>query len=542
MNLIKKGFKILAASCLLLFFLSFLPEKSLGFSYSPSLNNLKIEAVVLEDGSIKVEQDMEFNSSSNYLFWIIPSSKADNIVIKQNGQIVLPSKVQKESQRTIVFWQQSSGYEYSTSSSSYLSYSLPPNVELRGEKELINLILIREPGQNINNLTVSLSYPDSFKNVGQRYYAIHGIDSARLLSGKTPSSFGYQANNISEYGIFSLDLVTPKGTFNLSWFDRTSLFIGSLSLEVILMISFILPLLTLFFLFSLYRNHIYTKDIAEARGVTSFPPSNLSPLMVDVIRNGKLTARGIGAELFSLLNKGYLTVVEKPGSIKLGKIKEPDQKLSKPEKILIRILFKRKELKGGLSEIEKKKKKSLFDKLTGDLFNYVNQKIKEEEYFIGDTSQIKNRVLKQAILIFFVAVLLAIFLLVFFPSSPWLSIAPISMTIVSLLIIRLRHFFTVRSPKGQDELADWLKFKNYLKKDHPIKRADKSIFLNYLPWAYLFSASQSWTRKFNRYPVSCPNWFISSKHGEPIEDQISKTTELLDRISKEIVGLKSPLS
>ncbi len=532
-------FVLAVSSLLLLFFLVF-PARISAYSYSPVIEQVDAMVEIGKDGSVTVDQEMVFNSNSNYLFWIIPSKNATNISISQGGQMVMPSKIKKEGDRTIVFWLSQDSQDYYTQSKSSLSYQLPSDISLRSGKELINHIYLKEPGQMIEELNLSVTYPGEIVSSEQRYYGVHGVGEVEY--SQENNRFDYQVSQISEYGIFSFDLVAPRGSFEQTFWEELKLSIGSLSLEVVLLISLVLPLIALFFLFSIYRNHIYTKDISNLKGYLDQPPSKLSPMEVDILRRGRLSQSGIGAQILSLLNRGYLTVVEKPDKTILGKIKEPNEEISEQDRMLINILFERKKLKGGLGEIEKKKRESLFDKLTDELFKKVNRKVFDMNLFVADQTKIKNRVLKQAILIFFVALLLAIFLLLFFPSSPWLAVAPVSMVFISLLIVRLRHFFTVRSPKGQDELVSWLKFKNYLKEEHPVTRADKATFLEYLPWAYLFSVSQSWTRKFNRYPIACPSWFASCTHGERIEDRIKKTTDLIDRISEEIVGLKSPLS
>jgi len=530
----------IAAVFLLLAFFILIPILTSAYSYSPIIEQIDARIEINSDGSAKVDQEMIFNSNSNYLFWIIPSSEASNILISQNGQMVIPSKIKRESGRTIVFWLEQDKQDYFSKSKFSISYNLPPNISLRSDKDLVNLIYLKEPGQIIEELSLALNYPKNIDSLEQRYYGVHGVGEVEYSSNG--NQFNYQVTQISEYGIFSLDLVTPRGSFNQSFWQELKLSIGSLSLEVVLLISLVLPLIALFFLFSIYRNHIYTKDISSLEGYLDKPPGKLSPMEVDILRKGKLSEKGIGAQIISLLNKGYLTIVEKPEHTVLGKIKEPDREMDKQDQMLINILFRRKELKGGFSEIEKKKKESLFDRLTDELFSYVNNKALERKFFVSDQTKVKNRVLKQAILIFFIAAFLAIFLLLFFPSSPWLAIAPISMVIISLFIIRLRHYFTIRSPHGQDQLVKWLKFKNYLKEEHSVTRADKATFLDYLSWAYLFSVSQSWTRKFNRYPIACPDWFASCTHGERIEDRIKKITDLIDRTAKEIVDLKSPLS
>lgn len=518
----------------------FLPKPSLAYSYSPLVEKVDAEVRVNVDGSIKVSQDITFVSSSNYLYWIIPSDKVENINIRQANQITLPTKIERDSSRTVILWQNKNDSFYQKTVSS-ISYRLPANVELRAGQEFVKLVYLNKPGQNIENINLKVIYPDSFNKLSQRYYAVHGVGLVEP-DQSTNSSFSYEINDFSEFGIFTLDMIVPQGTFELSLWDRLRLKIGSLSLQTVLLISFLLPLIALFFLFSLYRNHVYTKDISASPGRETHPPSNISPMELDVLRRGKLTKKGIGATLIKLLNEGYLTIVDKPKGVVLGKIKETDQALSQEEKILIKILFKRKELKGGLSQIEERKKKSVFDELTSKLFKAVSKKTSKKDFFVSDSSKIKNRVLKQAIVIFFSAVFLALFLLLFFPASPWLSIAPLSMILISLIIIRLRHFFTVRSIQGQEELAKWLKFKNYLEGDYPVKSASRSIFLGYLPWAYLFDVDQSWTSKFNRYPLARPQWFTGLDHSEIVDEQISRALDFIDKVASEIVGLKSPLA
>ncbi len=526
---------------LIVFFcLLFLPSVALGIGQTESISRLEVDIVVNKDGSVQIDQDISFISDSNYLYWIIPSKEIDNIEIKKQGKIIFPTDVRKENDQTVIFWRSlSSDYSYLSSQTASLSYSLPSGVDFHRDRELVQVVVLRELGQAIKQAQVTISYPKTSKEVKQRFYAIHGIEKAELISSQG-SSFSYRLTDLSPYAIFSTNLSFPKGSLSIPLGTRIKIFFASLSLETVLLISLLIPMVVYLLLFSLYRNHLYTKDLKEVKGSSSQPPDSLSPALIEVLLKNQLTSKGIGALILRLLTKNYLTIIDREEKTFIGKIKEPDQGLTELEKMVIKILFRQKELHGGLAEIKRKKSKTLFDQMTDRLYQRIDYLINREYFFVGDSNRIKGKILRQGIGIFSLAILLAIFSLLLVPSSPWLALAPISLVVASLMIIRMRAAFTIRSPRGQNELVEWLKFRNYLAQPYPIEKADQKTFEENLVWAYLFGNIDQWLEKFTRYPLSRPKWFVSSRYGLTTEDWTKKTINLIDRLSEEISGLKSP--
>ena len=524
---------------LLLFF--FWPQAVGAADLGGQIEKLEVEIEINTDGSAQVEQKISFLTSSNFLYWIIPQSKVENIEIKEQSRIIFPTDIKKRSDQTVVFWRSSSNSPdyYQTAT---LSYLLPSQVAIRYQRQLIQTVIFREPGIFIKEAEVTISYPKQIVGeVKQRFFAIHGVEEAELISAQN-HSFRYRLANLSSYAIFSTNLSFPANSLSISLIDRLKIFLGSLSLETVVLISLFIPLLIYLYLFFLYRNHVYTKDVRKVKGSLSQLPDKLPLPLVEMLMKNRLTTKSIGALILQLLTKNYLTIIDREDKIFIGKIKEPDQELSELEKMVIKILFRQKELRGGLAEIKRKKSQRLFDQLTDRFYQRVDYLINRERFFIGDTTRIKESILRQGIIIFFLAVLLAIFFLFFIPSSPWLALAPVSLIVASLMIIRMRSVFTIRSPRGQNQLLQWLKFKNYLAQPHPTRGADQKTFEEYLPWAYLFESTNSWVRKFSRYPLARPKWFVSSHYGLTTEDWVKKTTDLIDELTKEIAGLKSPTS
>jgi hypothetical protein len=540
MNKGGKIFVICLALALLASFLFAFNRAKAATMTGQTVTDAKIDYQIKSNGRASARIDINTEANSNYLYWIIPYEEVNNLTIRQNDRIVLPNQVKKESGRSIVIWSAGGNYD-SYQKSAQISYNFEPDLKFRSDNEFIQIIAINEPGLNINRAQISISYPDNLSSqVIDRYYAIHGVGDVQVGS-RNKGKIDYSITNLTNYGIFSFEVGFTRGSLDSPYYLRLKNSISSFSIEWVILISILIPLLVYLYLFSLYRNHIYTKDIASVKGQLPKPPSQLSPAEVDILKNGKLTYRGIGALIIQLLNKEYLNIIEKKEGAVLGKIKEPSEELSESERILINILFKQKEFRGGMSQLKEKKKKEIFDHLTSKLYRQINKGLGGYKYFVGDNAKVRNNILRQGIIIFFISVLMSLFFLLFFPSSPWLAFAPASLIIGSLIVIRLRNYFTLRTSVGQEELVRWLKFKNYLKEDHPIESADRRKFRDYLPWTFLFSVSKNWLEKFIRYPMACPEWYSTCDSGQTIEEQIGKAFDLIDELSKEIAGLKSPL-
>jgi len=505
-----------------------------------SIEQVNTEVLIKKDGLVQVNHDLSYNTNSNYLYWAIPSTKVDSIEIKQQDRIIFPQETRKEDGNTIVFWKSpetSSGFGYNQQVS--IKYQLPASIDMAQNREKIQIVLFKELGIEIEKANIIVSFEGQAQDIKQRFYAIHGIEQAEFIS-EQDGQYQYQALDLSEYAIFSVDFSFPKGSLEISAIDKIKNWLNSLSIETALLISFLIPLLVFLFLFTVYRNHVYTKDIKGVTGCFSKPPAKLSPLLVETLYRNKITAQGIGALVIQLLSKGYLTIIDKPDGAIIGKIKEPDQNLTKFEKLMIKVLFQHKQIKGGMKELRYKKSQDVFNQTVSQLYSWANYTAAKEHYFAGDASKTRGKIFRQGIGLFFLAIILIIFFLLYLPSSPWLALAPASLIIAALMIIRMRSIFTVRSPQGQRLLVNWLKFKNYLSQDCPTANADQSIYEQYLPWAFLFNTTNEWLAKFKRYPLAKPKWFATNVYGITPEAWTKKTITLVDKLANEIIDLKSP--
>jgi len=528
----------LILSFVLVFFFLFWPKPTSGYGQSEEVDRLCSYIKINSDSSLDINQEISFLTDSDYLYWIVPYPKIKDLEIKEQGKIIFPTEIRKESERTIIFWRSIAESSYYHRSAS-ISYHLPPQINFHRGRQISQIVIWRELGLNIRQAKISVSYPEGVTDVRQRFFAIHGIGKAELVSSQ-PSLFEYRVDRLSPYAIFSINLSFPAGALKIPLIQKVKIELASLSLETVFLISLIFPLLTYLFLFTLYRNHIYTKDIKEVGGFLDHQPDQLEPPLVEMLAKGRVTEKGIGSLIFQLLGKGYLTIIDRGKKTIIGKIKEPDEKLSRIERLIIKILFKQQELRGGLSELRKKKSRELFDQLVGRLYSRIGYLVNREGYFLGDSGRAKSKILREGIIIFFMAVLLAILFLFFIPSSPWLALTPASLVVASLMIIRMRSVFTIRTPKGQEELVKWLKYRNYLSQDYPLAGAHRKGFEKALPWAYLFQVSDKWLEKFTRYPLAKPKWFVTSQYGLSPEDWLRKTSLLVDRLAREIAGLKPP--
>jgi len=505
-----------------------------------SIEQVSTEVLIKKDGLVQVSHDLSYNTNSNYLYWSIPATKVDSIEIKQQDRIIFPQETRKEGDNTVVFWrvpETDSGFGYSQQVS--IKYLLPASIGIAQDREKVQIVLFKELGIGIEKADISVAFEGQAKDIKQRFYAIHGVGQADYIS-EQDGQYLYKASDLSEYAIFSLDFSFPKGSLEISFTDKVKNWLNSLSIETALLVSLLIPLLVFLFLFTVYRNHVYTKDLKKVSGYFSEPPAKLSPLLVETLYKNRITAQGIGALIIQLLSKGYLTIIDKPDGAIIGKIKEPDQNLSKFEELMIRVLFQHNELKGGMKELKHKKSQDVFNKTASKLYSHANYTAAKESYFVGNAEKTRGKILRQGMGLFFLAIILIIIFLLYLPSSPWLALAPASLIIAALMIIRMRSVFTVRSAQGQKLLVSWLRFKNYLSQDCPTANADQTVYEQYFAWAYLFQVTGDWLAKFQRYPLAKPKWFVTNVYGITPEDWTKKTITLVDKLANEIIDLKSP--
>jgi len=273
------SFSLLATSLL---FFSLQPSVARAANPSSQVEDLKVEIEINTDGSVQVEQDISFLANSNFFYWVIPQSKVEKIEIREQDRIIFPTEIKRSSDQTVVFWRSLSD-DLSPYQTTNLTYLLSPQVAVQHQRQLIQTVILREPGISIQKAEITVSYPNQISGeVKQRFFAIHGVEKAELVSTQN-RSFRYQLTDFSSYAIFSTNFSFPAGSFSISPTNRLRIFLSSLGLETIVLVSLFIPLLVYLYLFFLYRNHVYTKNIRKIKGSISQLPDDLPLPLVEIL-------------------------------------------------------------------------------------------------------------------------------------------------------------------------------------------------------------------------------------------------------------------
>ncbi len=408
-----------------------------------------------------------------------------------------------------------------------------------------------EEGTYIDNLTiyVHLPKPVSEDQIKQNVYAIHGIESYDFYQ-QDSQTLVYKAKSLSPVSTFTIIAELPKGLVNFSIISQSIFALSNISPLVWIIVSLFLPLFTLLLLFWLFQQKINDWRMPKSKEEISQPPSDLSPGELEILIHGKISSRSIAATFLSLAQRDYIHIVQREDGFSFGKKKiyDPITKtfasgLSKPEKILASKIFTAENLKSRREDILMRMGRHVFSRKIANVYIAFYELITKKGYFQQNPAKFHRKYYLIGLGLFFLALLAFIFGIWTVPDPKFLLVFWFMMMVSALLIVKMAPQLPLRTERGNKELNEWLKFKNFLINSKPIsyEKGAQDIFEKYLPYAIVMDCEVEWAKRFIDRPFKLPHWYSSEKPVMILEDFMASVFPIIGFVSRSLVASKEPI-
>jgi len=398
------------------------------------------------------------------------------------------------------------------------------------------------------DITVNLPADIDASAIDQKVYAVHGVGSSDY-SIKDSRTLLYTATNLTPSSTFTAYASLPKGIFKFPWYKNIVYYFYNLSGTAWLVISMLLPVITIIILLFMFRQVIDDWKIKKTDSVLQTPPNDLSPAEAGILLDGTVSSRSIAAILLDLAQREYLQVSSHDGEFNFIKKKTVDTTANsisylKPfEQQLLAKIFNPNEEKSSLGNIQVRIGRHVFSRKIAEVYLDLYNGITKRGYFMENPSTMHRKYRTVGLVSFFAALagfLVGIFVI---PDPKFLLIFWAAMLFTSFIIIKRSPQLPARTAFGKKELLKWLAFKNFLCEESPIGYIEGSqkIFERYLPYAVAMRCEVEWARRFVEHPFQIPEWYLSKKPVVILEDFINDLFPVIGYVSRELAASKEPI-
>lgn len=371
--------------------------------------------------------------------------------------------------------------------------------------------VINKPDQFIDSLSIAVALPKPVSE-GSIGYLFRNNGGATTASAQLidPQTVVYQATEIGPETQLVLELEVPKSYLTSTALTATKEWINNLPPIVWTGVSIALPFLTALILLITW--------LARNRRVPLGPnkqldeqPSRLSPAMLGILLNGRLSSRELAATLLDLARRGHLVIRQVGRDDFRFSRKSSSDRLEKFEVQLLDQIFGPSGDKATSEEISFALAQELFSKRVSEAFLSAYQRVNDLGFFYTNPLRLHTRYQITGLTLF-VFGLIGFFANVFlFDGVRYTLLFWLGMMAAALLITHFARTLPSRTIYGDRELGRWLAFRNYLTGMEPISYQAQSQdkFLTYLPYAVVLDCEVEWTRRFYDLPFAQPHWYVA---------------------------------
>lgn len=423
-------------------------------------------------------------------------------------------------------------------------------LHIESNKDELRYIAADKQGVYLDELNIYVHLPKavSIGEVTQQTIAVHGVGSYRSFL-KDPQTLAYSASSLSPQSTLTIVAEFPKNMFNFPLGRKIVASVFNLSPFIWLIISIILPITTLIVLLFMFQQTIRDWQKRKPKEVLDKPPSDMKPSEVEVLVEGKVSARSIAATLLDLAERDIIRVVSHRDTFTFGKKKPLDinsmssDKLQRFEQIFLSKIFTKEELKSTIKDIQVRIGQHVFSRKIAEVYVEIYENISRRGYFVENPSVMHRHFRKIGFIFFFIGVIGFIFGIFFAPDPKFYLIFWAGMIFTSFIIIKMSPQLPIRTAKGQEEVYKWLEFKNFLSDPSPIGYIEgaQEIFEKYLSYAIVLRCESEWSKRFIEHPFRQPDWYFSDKPVIILEDFVNDIFPVIGFISKELSASKEPI-
>lgn len=402
--------------------------------------------------------------------------------------------------------------------------------------------VVDHPNMILDQITVRVVFPyplpEDTKIVS---YAVHGVDqfTENKIDDRT---IEYTAVGIGPDATYTIVATLPAGQIAWPFDRRIAGQLISLPPQTWLAIGIAMPVIALAVLLFMFWPGIRSLLTVNRHDMLVQPPAQLSPAMVGILVNGKISAREIAAALVDLANRDYLTIFSRGGTNFSFAKRNPWNGLQSFELQLLQQLLAQSTFKSTGKEIEASVGAQLFSAPIAKIYLGMYDAATQLGYFVRNPADIHRRYRFTGLVLFFTGLLafVAVLLLEIQPSFILFLIT--GMMTVSLIIIFLSDQVPLLTAKGEAARRQWLAFRNYIANPDLISYTEgaKDYYRGFLPYAIVFKHEIEWANRFREHPFTVPDWYDSSEDTIAIEDFANGLYPIVGNIAELFSAAKEP--
>jgi len=370
--------------------------------------------------------------------------------------------------------------------------------------------VINKPDQFIESVKIVITLPKSISDdvIGHSFINNGGAEIAesQVLDSRTVI---YQATNIGPETQLVLELELPRSYLTITALGALKERLNNLSPSVWTGLSISLPILTLLIL--LVTNSLRSRKPALGPvSESQQPPSRLSPAMLGILRNGRISNRELAATLLDLARRGHLIIKHGYKDDFRFSRRGSSDKLEQFELQLLDQIFGPSD-KASDEEISFSLAQELFSQRVSQAFILAYQRVNDLGFFVTNPLRLHRRYQLAGLTLFALGLIGFIANITLVDGFQYLVLFWAGMMISALLITYVAKSIPIRTVFGDRELGRWLAFRNYLTSPEIISYQAQSQekYLDYLPYAVVLDCEVEWTRRFYELPFTTPHWYVS---------------------------------
>ncbi len=392
---------------------------------------------------------------------------------------------------------------------------------------------------------VHLPSPVKSEEVRQIVYAVHGIGSTRIYLSD-PQTLVYEATDISPQATLTIVADLPKGLIQPNFWQVLEFSITNLPVKIWLYIAIVLPGVTLvLMLFMILKRR--RAQMIPIRGQLGGPPDTIAPAIPGVLIDGVVGAREIAATLIDLARRGFIYIINKGnGQFSFGIRRGTDfgsmKGLSDFEKELLGKVFLPRSIKSSVADVEMRIGRHIFSRKIAKFYLGVYNEATKRGYFVQNPAKVHLAWKYAGVVLFFLS--FAGFMLgAIFGADPKYGLFFWAGGMVAAaVIVRLAPFMPARTNLGNQELQEWLEFREYLtdKKPAPGVQALQGKFEEYLPYSMVLGAEVDWAKRFGQERFSPPDWYSSNENVVTLDSFARELFPLIGYVAENLARSHEP--
>ncbi len=408
------------------------------------------------------------------------------------------------------------------------------------------LVLVRDAPFYLNSIDAVVRLPfavTDFNDLQPRLYAVHGVGLAyyKVIDSRT---IRFVAQEVYEGSEVSIGFTFPQTYLSLTPLDRLRATLGGLSPQVWLGLGTILPAFTAFFLLFLLLKRRLSNFHARNKETVARLPAPLPPALLGALYHGQIGKREITATLFDLARRGFLIIhhgIDR--EITFGKgsslFTQTATTLRPFEVFLLHQIFGDEGYVAKAAEVEGGLNSELFSsRMAMTMLNIYDAAV-GEGYFVHSPNTYYIRYKIAGIFLFFVALVALVYGAFVLPEPAYILFLWAGMLAASLMVVGMTPGLPRRTKIGNQVLAQWMGFRNYL--TAPSQMSDQpNQFFDYLPYAIVLDCEGAWIARWQTQALALPQWLSAEGVPATAEDYARSLVSVIDFFAQRLITARPP--